>query len=268
MQHKLSVSALDDRTIKLKIVCLLPCLWWKCRCRCMFSQLRYIYDGLLEPIRAETFGLCLQYLAMATGSLETNIIWISAHIIVKTPSDRSGNHAQSVTSLQEVQHSFIVNKAKKLWPLSPSHLLPPPWLQFGPLFQLKPLKSLLLACDPPRLQALPTTFGSPASCSVPRPCGQEDSPRRSEWVGVGGDQSRKGRGDQRSSRRAALNRNVRDEIKSTGLEILLTQTHGCTCAHKQYALILCVATWWDLFLSLPMIFRISWGCFAVTEITC
>lgn len=32
-------------------------------------------------------------------------------------------------------------------------------------------------------------------------------------MGVGGDQSRKGRGDQRSSRRAALKQNVRDEVK-------------------------------------------------------
>lgn len=55
-------------------------------------------------------------------------------------------------------------------------------------------------------------------------------------MGVGGDQSRKRRGDERSSRRAALNQNVRDEIKFTGLEILLTQTHGRARAHKLYTL--------------------------------
>lgn len=144
--------------------------------------------------------------------------------------------AQSFASLQEVYHTFIVNEAKTSSPPPPSNLLPPPFIQFGPLFQLKPLKSLLLSCDP-RLQALPTAFGSPASRSVPLARSQEDSPRRSERVGVWGDQSRKGRGDQRSSRRAALNRNVRDEIKSTGLEILLTQTHWCTHAHELYIVI-------------------------------
>lgn len=126
-------------------------------------------------------------------------------------------------------------------PLIFSHL---PSYSLGHCFNESPLSPSCCPMTPLRLRALPTAFGSPAPRGVPRVRSQEDGPRRSERVGVGADQSRKGRGDQRSSRRAALNRNVRDEIKSTGLEILLTQTHGCT----QDTLALCI-TWWDLFLS-------------------
>lgn len=133
------------------------------------------------------------------------------------------------------------------------HFLPLPWLQFGALFKIKPLKSLLLACYHPRLLALPTAFGSPASRSVPRAHIQKDSPWRSERVGVIGDQSRKGRRDQRSRRISALKQNVRDEVKSSGLEILLTQTHRCTQALYTGFLILQI----DSFLSLPIIIQIS-----------
>lgn len=104
--------------------------------------------------------------------------------------------------------------------------LQPHSLQFGLLFQLKPLKSLLLAGDPQGYRPCPPPSDSPALSGVPSSHSKKNSPRSSEWVGVRGDQSRKGRGrskeQQESSSEAKCQR--RGKIHWTG-NIAHTNTH-------------------------------------------
>lgn len=121
-----------------------------------------------------------------------------------------------------MDHTFTVSRKTSNLPLQ---LLLPPIIQFAPLFQLKPLKSPLLACDPPQATGPAHRLRIPSYmwCSSVPQSGRQSLEVRA--CGSKGVQSRKRRLDQRSSRRTALNQGVRDEIKSTELEILLTSTH-------------------------------------------
>lgn len=70
----------------------------------------------------------------------------------------------------------------------------PPCPQWGSLFQLKPLS-----------QSCPqATLRPPASCGAHRGWRCEESPRRSDWVGVRGEEDEKGRNRSKWPQEAAL----------------------------------------------------------------
>lgn len=117
-------------------------------------------------------------------------------------------------------HTSIANKAKSsnFW----TGILQPRVLQIEPLFLLKPLKSLLLAGDPLqatgpahrlRILRLHAVCLSP---SVRRTVHGGQSEWESEEKQVEREEEIKG---------AAGQQNVRDQIKSSGLEALVTPTH-------------------------------------------
>lgn len=119
-----------------------------------------------------------------------------------------------------MRHTSIANKAKScnFW----TGILQPRVLQIEPLFLLKPLKSLLLAGDPlqatgpaHRLRILrlhAVRLGPAVRRTVPG--GQSKWESEEKWVER--EEEIKG---------AAGQQNVRDQLKSTGLETLLTPTH-------------------------------------------
>lgn len=83
---------------------------------------------------------------------------------------------------------LLSTKQKPPTPSPPSsHLLPPPFIQFGPLFQRKPLKSLLLSCDPPQATGPAHRLRVPSST---RCSSGPQSGRRSPEVRASGSRSR------------------------------------------------------------------------------
>lgn len=140
-----------------------------------------------EPIRAEPFDFTIA----SQNAQKTKVVkWKSTQVIgyqqSKTPQANltHSNLAQSLISLQEVHHTFIVNKAKASNPLPPLSSSPTSVTTVWSIVLTKAPKVPPAGLWPPRLQALPTAFGSPVSRSVHRARSQKDSPRRSERVGV------------------------------------------------------------------------------------